>query len=728
MLTLQPNHQVVYHLSQLSNCLSATTSQIVNGFKTLNTQKTTNSQDQSDIICKESLDETIKNYTNDLVICLPKISKKTHKSNSKFTSGKSTSSEIEELRRAVQILSPLKPLPSNKRLQAPWEVSFISTDSFEGNKRLGFQKLPSASTCSSIYNLTSKNLDYTLFHMKRLDSYQKRGFKTERIVDKEKERNSSASSRLYYLFFKPPKPEIKPIPSLEKFVDAKNVDAVATALVKVYGEGYTAGKSSEKLKKLRLFISGIFAAILVIFGLRAFMVMKNFPFTDNIKRVSPDEIDVTFADVRGSEEVKKELITVVNFLKNPKKFAVLGAKLPKGVLLVGEPGVGKTLLARAVAGEARVPFFYASGSEFDEILVGEGARRIRNLFRIAKENAPCVIFVDEIDSVGAKRAKSSVHPYANQSINQLLSEMDGFASNEGVVVLAATNRASDLDKALVRPGRFDMAIEVPSPRKGDRRDIIQYYLKKITCRNIDIDVLVKMTPGWNGANLQNLLNWAAILAATENSEYVNMHHILSAYDRIVLGVSWGAANANELQKDMRRIAYHEAGHTLVSLLTPGSKTIHKVTIEARGSALGHTAQLEDDEALETKAALTARVDVCFGGQVAEEFIYGPEEVSGGCSSDLVAATSIAKTMVRKFGMGATNRHLDDSESLSGEAQTAIDKDIDKILNESKERAKSQLANHAADLHKIAGALLEYKTLSRADLMEILGKTDVSCVC
>lgn len=737
MLSLQPNHQVVFQLSQLSNCLNATTTQVVNGLRNLTTKSADGSYPPNDIVCYESLEETVKNCSGEMALVnFPKIHQRTHQSNKRLAGWKNSSGK-EELKNIVDLLSPLKPLPLKDRYYAPWEISFVSTKSFDGNKSLGFQKLPPTSGHSSMYILKFSSLHPQLLQAHN-QGHQRRGFKTERIIVKEKEqRNSSIfgqmanSLSLPIQFNNPSSPQkganAKAVDAvaaaLEKGGDTKSVNAVASALVKIYGEGVTAGKGTEKLKKYRWFLYGMLAATLIM-GARSFVFMKNFPFSDSIKSVSPEEIEVTFSNVRGMEEVKKELITVVNFLKSPKKFAALGARLPKGVLLVGEPGVGKTLLARAVAGEAQVPFFYASGSEFDELLVGEGARKIRNLFRIAKANAPCVIFLDEIDSVGGKRSNSSVHPYANQSINQLLSEMDGFQSSEGVVVLAATNRESDLDSALVRPGRFDMSIKVPRPRMGDRRDIIQYYLQKIACRNIDIDVLVKMTAGWNGANLENMLNWAAIIAATEDSEHVNMRHIHNAFDRIVLGVSWGNANESEMQDSLRRTAYHEAGHALISVLTPGNGVLHKVTIEARGQSLGHTETLpENDDIERTKAEFKAEIDKCFGGIVGEELIYGTDHVGSGSSSDLAQATNIAKLMVRRLGMGATNRHLGDAESLAGEAQVAIDKNIDSILNESKERVKDVLLSHVADLHKIAGALLEYKTLSGTDVLQLLGTID-----
>lgn len=340
----------------------------------------------------------------------------------------------------------------------------------------------------------------------------------------------------------------------------------------------------------------------------------------------------------------------VYYRKNPDKFSSLGGKLPKGVLLVGPPGTGKTLLARAVAGEAGVPFFHAAGPEFDEILVGQGARRVRDLFATAKQKAPCVIFIDEIDSVGAKRTNSVLHPYANQTINQLLTEMDGFRQNEGVIVLGATNRRDDLDKALIRPGRFDVEIQVPLPDFGGRKEIIKLYLDKIKySSNVDLDVLARGTTGFTGADLENMINQAALRAAIDGLSSVTMNYIENSRDKVLMGPEKRSRIPDEEANKIT--AYHEAGHVLVAYYTKDSHPLHKVTIIPRGSSLGHTASIPEKEAYHvTKSQMLATMDTLMGGRVAEELIFGPEKVTTGASSDLSKATQMATNMVKDWGM------------------------------------------------------------------------------
>lgn len=336
--------------------------------------------------------------------------------------------------------------------------------------------------------------------------------------------------------------------------------------------------------------------------------------------------------------------------KNPDKFSSLGGKLPKGVLLVGPPGTGKTLLARAVAGEAGVPFFHAAGPEFDEILVGQGARRVRDLFATAKQKAPCVIFIDEIDSVGAKRTNSVLHPYANQTINQLLTEMDGFRQNEGVIVLGATNRRDDLDKALIRPGRFDVEIQVPLPDFEGRKEIIKLYLDKIKySANVDLDTLARGTTGFTGADLENMINQAALRAAIDGLSSVTMNYIENSRDKVLMGPERKSRIPDEEANKIT--AYHEAGHVLVAYYTKDSHPLHKVTIIPRGSSLGHTASIPEKEAYHvTKSQMLATMDTLMGGRVAEELIFGPEKITTGASSDLKKATRMATNMVKDWGM------------------------------------------------------------------------------
>jgi len=312
----------------------------------------------------------------------------------------------------------------------------------------------------------------------------------------------------------------------------------------------------------------------------------------------------------------------------------LGGKLPKGVLLVGPPGTGKTLLARAVAGEAGVPYFHAAGPEFDEILVGQGARRVRDLFKAAKLRAPCVIFIDEIDSVGAKRSNSVIHPYANQTINQLLSEMDGFHQNEGVIVLGATNRRDDLDKALLRPGRFDVEVQVPVPDFTGRKEILDHYLHKIKLADdVDVEMLARGTTGFTGADLENLVNQAAVRGAIEGASAVTTKYLEQARDKVLMGPERKSRIPDE--EANRITAYHEGGHTIVAHYTQDSHPLHKVTIIPRGPSLGHTAYIPEKERYHvTKSQLLAMMDVAMGGRAAEELVFGLEKITSGASSDL----------------------------------------------------------------------------------------------
>jgi len=436
--------------------------------------------------------------------------------------------------------------------------------------------------------------------------------------------------------------------------------------------------------------------------------------------ISPEEIEVTFADVKGCDEAKRELQEVVEFLTNPGKFSNLGGKLPKGCLLVGPPGTGKTLLARAVAGEAGVPFFHAAGAEFDEVLVGQGARRVRDLFKAAKARAPCVIFIDEIDSVASKRTSSALHPYANQTINQLLSEMDGFMSNEGVIVLGATNRASDLDKALLRPGRFDTQVMVINPDIKGRREILELYLSKIKHDDsIDIEKLAKMSVGFSGADIQNMVNTAAIKAAVDGKEWVSMEDFEYSHDKATLGTDWKSRVREKT--DMEITAYHEAGHTLVAYFTQDHAPVRKVTIVAKGQSGGHTAFLpENDEYHQTRAQLLAQIDCAMGGRAAEELIFGKEKVTGGASSDLEAATNISEVMVTSLGMSEKiGLRVVKEGKLSPGSTELIDVEITKILNESYKRATAILIKYRRELDMLADALLKFETLDAEDIKTII---------
>ena len=445
----------------------------------------------------------------------------------------------------------------------------------------------------------------------------------------------------------------------------------------------------------------------------------------NKSEIKPEEIDVRFDDVKGCDESKEELMDVVEFLTNPQKFSALGGKLPKGVILSGPPGTGKTLLAKAVAGEAVVPFFHMAGSEFDEMFVGQGARRVRDLFKAAKEKAPCVNFIDEIDSVGSKRSGSELHPYANQTINQLLSEMDGFKSNEGVIVLGATNRIQVLDKALLRPGRFDTQVVINNPDIKGRKEILQLYFTKCKCwKDLDIDRIAKRTVGMSGADLQNLVNTSAIQAAKIGREFITMADVEFAYDKQTMGIDLKSRVRDE--DDIKITAYHEAGHTLVAHYTNDAHPIHKVTIIAKGQTGGHTAFVQEkDQWHRTKSQILAMVDTALGGRTAEELVFGKEKITGGASHDLTQSTSLAEHMVQNLGMSEKlglrvyekQTFLDGQ--ISDKTKDFIDAEINTILNESKVRVMNILKTHRKELNDLAEALITHETLDGEEVKSIL---------
>ncbi|CXI95343.1 ATP-dependent zinc metalloprotease FTSH, putative [Plasmodium berghei] len=446
----------------------------------------------------------------------------------------------------------------------------------------------------------------------------------------------------------------------------------------------------------------------------------------NKKVVPVENVKVTLADVKGCDEVKQELQEIIDYLKNSDKFTKIGAKLPKGILLSGEPGTGKTLIARAIAGEANVPFIQASGSEFEEMFVGVGARRIRELFQTAKKHAPCIVFIDEIDAVGSKRSNRD-NSAVRMTLNQLLVELDGFEQNEGIVVICATNFPQSLDKALVRPGRLDKTIVVPLPDINGRYEILRMYSNKIILsRDVDLNVLARRTVGMTGADLKNILNIAAIKCSVEGKKSVDMNSIEQAFDRVVVGLQRKSPLSDE-EKNIT--AYHEGGHTLVNFYTEGSDPVHKATIMPRGMSLGVTWKIPVTDKYSQKIKdIQSEIDVLMGGMVSEEIIFGKNNVTTGCSSDLQRATHIAQSLVMNYGVGINEENismfLQDKKNISEDMKIKIDKSIQRILLDSYNRAKKVLNQHIDELHRVASALVEFETLTNDEIkLAMQGKND-----
>ena len=448
---------------------------------------------------------------------------------------------------------------------------------------------------------------------------------------------------------------------------------------------------------------------------------------------------VTFEDVAGIDEAKDDLQEIVEFLKDPGKFQKLGGRIPKGALLVGPPGTGKTLLARAIAGEASVPFFSISGSDFVEMFVGVGASRVRDMFEQAKSNAPCIIFIDEIDAVGRHRGAGlgGGNDEREQTLNQLLVEMDGFEANEGIILIAATNRPDVLDPALLRPGRFDRQVVVPNPDIIGRERILQVHMKKVPlAADVDARTIARGTPGFSGADLANLVNEAALLAARRNKRTVAMAEVEDAKDKVMMGAERRSMVMSDEERKLT--AYHEGGHALVALNLEASDPIHKATIIPRGRALGMVMRLpERDQLSVTRAKLKADLAVAMGGRIAEEVIFGHEKVTSGASSDIQMATNMAKAMVTQFGMSDElgplaygdneqevflGHSVTRTQNTSDETQSKIDSETRKFVDEGYQKAESIIRDNLDDLHTIANGLLEYETLS-GDEIEALLKGD-----
>lgn len=453
-----------------------------------------------------------------------------------------------------------------------------------------------------------------------------------------------------------------------------------------------------------------------------------------------DQVKVTFADVAGVEEAKAEVAELVDFLKDPNKFYRLGGKIPRGVLMIGQPGTGKTLLAKAIAGEAKVPFFTISGSDFVEMFVGVGASRVRDMFEQAKKYAPCIIFIDEIDAVGRHRGAGlgGGHDEREQTLNQLLVEMDGFDPNDGVIVIAATNRPDVLDPALLRPGRFDRQVVVNLPDIRGREQILKVHLRKVPTDPDDISpvnpkLIARGTPGFSGADLANLVNEAALLAARENKNYVSMEDMEKSKDKIIMGVERRSLAMSEKERSLT--AYHESGHAIVGLNMPGEDPVYKVTIIPRGRALGVTFFLpEADSYSATRQQLEGKVASAFGGRVAEELIFGNEQVTTGASNDIKKATEICRNMVTKWGLseklGPLTYSDDDGEvflghsiakhkEISESTAQVIDEEVRKIIDRGYANAKRILEANIDKLHIMANALLKYETLDTEQVTDIM---------
>lgn len=463
---------------------------------------------------------------------------------------------------------------------------------------------------------------------------------------------------------------------------------------------------------------------------------KAMSFGKSRARLIENTKKVTFADVAGADEAKQELEEVIDFLRDPAKFQRLGGKIPKGVLMVGPPGTGKTLLAKAVAGEADVPFFSISGSDFVEMFVGVGASRVRDMFAQAKKNAPCLLFIDEIDAVGRHRGAGlgGGNDEREQTLNQLLVEMDGFEDKENVILIAATNRPDVLDPALLRPGRFDRQVTVTNPDKKGREDILKVHVKKVPlARDVNLSVIARGTPGFSGADLANLVNEAALLAARKNKSKVTSKDFDEAKDKVLMGAERRSMAMDENEKKLT--AYHEAGHAICSLFVEETDPIHKATIIPRGRALGMVQQLpEKDQYSYSKTKMLSRLVIMMGGRVAEEIKFGPKKITSGASSDIAAATNLARSMVTEWGMSdklgpvlyAENtgevflgKSVTQSRNMSEETAKLVDAEIKELVVQAYQGATKLLTEHKEDWEKLSEALIEYETLSGEEIKDVL---------
>ncbi|XP_043790069.1 ATP-dependent zinc metalloprotease YME1L [Apis laboriosa] len=716
MFSFQPHNQVLYHLAQLTSVVSPKSTSF-----SVKVKKQNEFKKSMDDISFSNFSEATKNYidklidklkicdviamfdikTNNILVVLDKFSTKICKKN----------------------------LEKNNK----WKISDISELNFKENRKKYH---------NSYYQCTKEIILPTLPRKSSNYHIQIRNFRTKRNVNVELEKKASFVNKFKNLFghfsgtnigYRANILKEKDLTAIKNLFNNQTSVEEYRKIILAFIEGYEAGLARQTYPYFgwfKVMCTLITGTIFVMFWYGVYLVGSGLRFSMDGIKFRPETTDITFNDVKGVAEAKQELSDIVEFLKNPEKFSALGAKLPKGVLLVGPPGTGKTLLARAVAGEAGVPFFHAAGPEFEEILVGQGARRMRDLFKAAKEKAPAVIFIDEIDSVGAKRTNSALHPYANQTVNQLLTEMDGFLQNEGVIVLGATNRRDDLDKALMRPGRFDVEVVVDIPDYSSRKEIFDLYLSKILTRDVDTSYLAKCTVGFTGADIENMVNQAALRAAINDAEYVSMKHLEYARDKLIMGPE-RKLKINDTETNSIT-AYHEAGHALVAYYTKDAPALHKITIMPHGHSLGHTAFLSNKDQIHiTKSKLLAQMDSAMGGRAAEELIFGPDKITAGAQSDFKAATSIAEEMVNLYGMsekvgfGVRMGNRTDGYPSGPNANDLSDNEVKRLLQESYERAKMILQKHAKELKKVADALLKYETLSSKDVEAVINGEKIS---
>ncbi|MCO6548359.1 MAG: ATP-dependent zinc metalloprotease FtsH [Gilliamella sp.] len=522
------------------------------------------------------------------------------------------------------------------------------------------------------------------------------------------------------------------------YLDGKLMDDLLANKVPVYG------KPDERPNLITSILISWFPMILLI-GFWLFMMRqmqgggKGGPMSvgkSKAKMLTPDQVKTKFTDVAGSEEAKQEVTEVVDFLRDPGKYQKLGGRIPKGILMVGPPGTGKTLLARAIAGEANVPFFSISGSDFVEMFVGVGASRVRDLFEQARKHAPCIIFIDEIDAVGRKRGAGSMggHDEREQTLNQMLVEMDGFEANSGIIIIAATNRVDILDSALLRPGRFDRQVQIGLPDMKGREQILAVHVRKVPLgSDVNLSVLARGTPNYSGAELANLVNEAALFAARRNKRVVTMEEFEEAKDKINMGTQRRSLSMTKEQ--LTNTAYHEAGHAIVGYLVPDHDPLHKVTIIPRGRALGVAFFLpEGDQISQSRTQLESKISTAYAGRIAEGLVFGEDKITSGASSDIQYASNVARAMVTQWGFSERlppvlfeyeESSYGPLKKISDSTAQIIDEEVDAIIQRNYQRAKTILTENIDILHAMKDALLKYETINKQQIDELMNRQPVT---